>query len=91
MVEPSPTTLGQRLPHAICNTLVRPLLGRLELGLDRVRREGDTPHGDTGGGTGGDDRRDGKFVRAGGLEGVLDEFVGDKVAAGAASVYLFSP
>lgn len=90
MVEPFPSTLGHGLAHTIDDTLVRSFLGGLELGLDRVGGEGDTPHGDTGGGTGGDDGRDGEFIRAGGFEGVFDEFVGDEVSASETSISVTS-
>lgn len=80
MIEPSPPARGPRLPDTVPDALVRALLGALELGLDGIRRKGDTPHGDTGGGTGGDDRGHGQVGRVGGFEGVFDEFVGDKVA-----------
>lgn len=88
MVEPFPPTLGHGLAHTIDDTLVRAFLGGLELGLDCVGGEGDTPHGNTGGGTGGNDGGDGEFVRARGFEGVFDEFVGDKVAASGTSMYV---
>lgn len=80
MIESSPPARGPRLPDTVPNALVRALLGALELGLDGIRRKGDAPHGDTGGGTGGDDRGDGQVGRVGGFEGIFDEFVGDKVA-----------
>jgi hypothetical protein len=58
MVESLPSTLGIRPPDAISDTLVRSLFSRLELGLDSIGWKSDTPHGDTGRGSGGDDCRD---------------------------------